>query len=90
MTPVLESELATSLSLSLPEFKSSKNLNRVNQIEKIVELTPLLASEPIPSIFMPQISITQNWRNKFENERGSVNTKAIRDFIVNNIDVSKK
>ncbi|KAK4731892.1 hypothetical protein R3W88_024880 [Solanum pinnatisectum] len=45
ISPVM-SDPSTSLSISLPGFGSSKNLNRMNQIEQVVELTPVSASEP--------------------------------------------
>ncbi|XP_010314116.1 uncharacterized protein [Solanum lycopersicum] len=48
------------LSLSLPGFQSSKNLNPINRIEQEDEVTLVLAYEPNPSNFMPQTSITQS------------------------------
>ncbi|KAG5586988.1 hypothetical protein H5410_047422 [Solanum commersonii] len=40
------SDPSTSLILSLPRFRSSNNLNWVNQIEQVVQLTLVLSSEP--------------------------------------------
>ncbi|XP_049373430.1 transcription factor MYB44-like [Solanum verrucosum] len=51
---------STDLSLSLPGFRSTKYLNPVNQIEQISQTTPISASKPTSSNFMPQISITQS------------------------------
>ncbi|KAG5570796.1 hypothetical protein H5410_060562 [Solanum commersonii] len=65
VSPVLPGPL-TSLSLFLPGFKSSENLNQINRIEQVAEMTPVAvsthvsASKPTPSNFMPQISIAQN------------------------------
>ncbi|XP_010314115.1 uncharacterized protein [Solanum lycopersicum] len=58
-SPVLPGP-STTLSLSLPGFKSSKNWNPINRIEQEDEVTLVSASEPNPSNFMPQTSITQS------------------------------
>ncbi|KAG5610256.1 hypothetical protein H5410_021537 [Solanum commersonii] len=49
---------STHLSLSLRGFKSTKDLNPVNRIKQIAQLESVSTCEPIPSNFMPQISIT--------------------------------
>ncbi|KAK4706904.1 hypothetical protein R3W88_033547 [Solanum pinnatisectum] len=51
---------STHLSLSLCEFRSTKELNLVNRIEQIDQLEFVSTCEPTPSNFMPQISITQS------------------------------
>uniref|UniRef100_K4DDL4 HTH myb-type domain-containing protein n=1 Tax=Solanum lycopersicum TaxID=4081 RepID=K4DDL4_SOLLC len=52
--------LSTTMSISLIGFQSSQNLNPINPIEQEDEVTLVLASEPNPSNFMPQTSITQS------------------------------
>ncbi|WMV25735.1 hypothetical protein MTR67_019120 [Solanum verrucosum] len=51
---------STNMCLSLPRFKSTKNLNLLNQIEQTGQLAPISASKPTLSNFMPQISTTQS------------------------------
>ncbi|KAG5611113.1 hypothetical protein H5410_022394 [Solanum commersonii] len=40
--------------------RSTKNSNLGNRIEQIGQLAPILESEPNPSNFIPQLSITQS------------------------------
>ncbi|XP_015060233.1 transcription factor MYB44-like [Solanum pennellii] len=59
VSPVLHGP-STTLSLSLPGSKSGENLNPINRIEKVAELTPVSTSQPNLSNFISQTSTTQN------------------------------
>ncbi|KAG5573448.1 hypothetical protein H5410_063214 [Solanum commersonii] len=68
--PSVMSDPSTSLSLSLPGIRSNKNLNRINRIEQVVEMKPVVASKLTTSLNLSlpgfKSSKNSNWVNQIE------------------------